>query len=71
MRKIHAPKGSMFQKNYLQRNVWNGHKIKLYHKTVTLHCCCADNVKYRFLSKTFVNTKWIKTFFAAATFDRL
>ena len=30
---------------------------KLNHKTVTLRCCCGDNVKYGFLSKTLVSMK--------------
>ena len=55
MRKKHALTEvlSSSKKNYLQRKVWNSHKIKelnkLNHKTVTLHCYCGVNVKYGFL----------------------
>ena len=60
MRKKHAPTEvlSSSKKIYLQRKVWNSHKIKelnkLNHKTVTLHCYCGVNVKYEFLSKTLL-----------------
>ena len=49
------------KKNYLQRKMWNSHKIKslnkLNHKPVTLHCYCGVNVKYGFLVKTLVSVK--------------
>ena len=49
------------KKDYLQRKVWNSHKIKefnkLNHKTVTLHCYCGDSIKFGFLSKTLVSVK--------------
>ena len=63
MRKKHAPTEvlSSSKKIYLQKKVWNSHKIKelnkLNHKTVTLHCYCGVNVKYGFLSKTLVSMK--------------
>ena len=63
MRKKYAPTEvlSSSKKIYLQRKVWNSHKIKelnkLNHKTVTLHCYCGVNVKYGFLSKSLVSMK--------------
>ena len=53
MRKKHAPTEVLifFKKIIFQKQ--NCRK-KLSHKTVTLHCHCEANVKYRFLSKTLL-----------------
>ena len=44
---------------------------KLYHKTVTLHCHCEANVKYRFLSKTLLMKAAICRFRKCQSNDKL
>ena len=48
-----------WKKNYSQRKLWNSRKIKefnkLNHKTVTLHSCYGDNIKYGFFQNTCFN----------------
>ena len=53
MRKKHAPTGvlNFFKKIIYQKKMC---RKKVSHKTVTLHCHCEANVKYRFLSKTLL-----------------